>query len=106
MQIGKLDQEITIQQQARQNYGGAVTNVWTDYATVFAMVISQKGREAFEAARLNARSTVRMMIRYDAAIESDWRIMWNGEYYNITHIDKSGRRKNEMWITAELSEAE
>jgi SPP1 family predicted phage head-tail adaptor len=69
--------------------------------TVFATVISQKGREAFEAARTNARVMIRVGIHYRDDVQNTWRFTWAGNTYNIIDTDRSQRRDGMLWFTAE-----
>lgn len=106
MQIGGMDQRIILQSLNETNVQGSLRESWVTVATVWAMVISQRGAEAFEAARVNARETIRIKLRYRTDINAKWRIGWNGQQYGITNVDRSHRRKGELWLTAQAVGAE
>lgn len=105
MQSGKLDQRIAIQSLTETNVSGELVISYTALATVWGEVISQKGGEAFEAARVNARETVRVRIRYRDDVLTTSRIEWMGQSYNILSIDRSARRDGYLWFTAEVNGA-
>ena len=102
MQIGKLDQRVVLQSLTETNDRGAVSQAWEDVATVWAQVISQRGSEAFESARLNATETIRVQMRYRADVTTEWRLVWASQNYSIIAVDRSQRRKGELWVTAQL----
>ena len=106
MKIGDLDQRIELQSLSKTNVSGEITETFTTQATVWAMVISQKGEEAFESARTNAKETIRVKTRYRDDLQITWRVIWMDQAYHLKHIDRSQRRKGELWFTAELIGAE
>jgi SPP1 family predicted phage head-tail adaptor len=103
MQSGKLDQRITIQSLTEtQNSLGETVNSYSTVATVWGRVVTERGTEAFESARVNARETVRVEIRYRSDVTDKHRIQWNGYNYNIVYTDRTKRREGDMWLTCEL----
>lgn len=112
MQAGKRDQPIYFEYPTDGNNRGELTTTWTDASgdsppsPDWAYVISQKGSESFEAARINARDTIRLMVIYREDVKTTWRLRWMDQTYFIKAVDRSGQRKNELWITAELTGAQ
>ena len=108
MQSGEQDQIVFFESPTTVNVDGEAITTFTDASgnspatPDFAMVISQKGNEAFESARTNATRFIRLRVRYRTDVKNTWRIKWNDEFYNITELDRSQRRKGELWMTAEL----
>ena len=102
MRTGDLDQRIVLQSVTSTNNVGSVTESYATVATVWGHVMSQRGQEALESARLNARETIRVKIRYRTDVDVKWRIQWGGQNYNIKAVDRSNRRDGELWLTAEL----
>ena len=102
MSAGKLDQQIGLKSLTETVSGGAITPSYTLAATVFGYVITQRGDEAFESARVNAKETIRVQIRYRADVTVKWRVSWQGQDYNIKAIDRSARRDGYLWITAQV----
>ncbi len=101
MDSGSLDQKITLQRNTETSSQGNLVPAWTSFASVWAKVISQKGNEAFEAARLNARDVLRICIRYRTDVDVTHRVVWGGQNYNITNVDRSQRRQGELWLSAQ-----
>ena len=102
MQIGRMDEVITLQSLVELNTSGEHIVSYSDVLDVFGYVKTSKGSSALEAARENASEVIRVLIRYRDDVISTWRIRWNGQSYNILAIDRSNRREGELWITCEL----
>ena len=102
MQIGKLDQWISLQSPTETNTSGSVVKAYTTVATVPAHIISERGQEALASARVNAKERLRVLIRHRTDIDVKWRIVWDSKNYNILNADRSGRRSGELWLTCEL----
>lgn len=108
MLIGDLDQKIEIQAYSEVNTGGSLVRTWSSYAPpryVWAKIVPMRGDAAFESARINARETIRALVRYRDDIHDHDRFIWMGQNYNIKYVDRSKRRKGELWLTAELNGA-
>ncbi len=111
MNAGDLDQLIYFEYPSNANVGGELITTWVDAsgesppAPDHADIISQKGNEAFTAARTQSNSLIRGVVRYRSDIKTDWRVKWDGKYYNITDIDRSQRRDGVLWFTAENTAA-
>ena len=102
IQSGELDQRIILQSPTQTNQHGAVTKAWVTVASVWAKVISQRGDEAFQAARDNASETLRILVRYRDDVQTSWRLQWYGQDYNISSVDRSQRRDGKLWLTAKV----
>lgn len=100
-QTGKLDKKITLQSYGKTNNSGQLEIVYADAAEVWAEIISRRGNEAFESARTNAHRIIRVRIRYRADVTLKWRIVWEGQTYNITDLDPTQRRSGALWMTCE-----
>ena len=106
MEIGALDQRVALQELTETNNFGEVVKTYATQATVWAKVVSQKGSESFEAARQGSIRSIKVLIRYRTDIETDWRVSWQGQLYNVVDVDRSLRRDGELWLMCETSEAE
>lgn len=102
MNIGELDQRVKLQSLVETNDEGSLTQSWQTQETVYAKIKSERGTEAFEAARVNARETIRVLIRYRDDITTKWRLEWMGQFYSVIAVDRSGHRRGELWMTAQL----
>jgi SPP1 family predicted phage head-tail adaptor len=107
MQAGQLDQRVTFYRpvNTRGGYGDDVLS-FTVVNTVWAKVTSQKGDESFEAARMEARRLVKILVRFRDDIEVTWRVSWDGQDYDIKDVDRSLKRKGELWLMAQAVGAE
>lgn len=106
MEIGKLDQKITLESLSESNDFGELTKSYILVGEVWAHVISEKGSESFEASRLSSKEVIKVLIRYRSDVLTDWRITWSGNTYNVTHVDRSLRRDGQLWLMCETLEAE
>ncbi len=106
MQIGKLDERITLQELTEVNEYGSLTQDYSTVATVWGRVVSRKGTEAFEAGRVNAEEQIRVQIRYRSDVNVKWRVQIDGQDYNIVYLDRSARREGYMWLHCECLGAE
>lgn len=100
----KKDERITLETQSEVNILGNVEITFTELGAVWAGIKSQKGNEALEASRINATDTIRVCIKYRDDIGTKDRFLWRDNYYNITAIDKTDRRKGDLWITAQATQ--
>ena len=102
LSTGKMDARVELQSKTQVNELGQMVTTWNDEGAVWARVVSQKGSEAFESARENARETIRVGLRYRDDINTGWRLIYMDEAYSINYVDRSNRRQGEIWVTAEL----
>ena len=102
MQTGKLDQTIELLSLTEVNSGGELTRDYVSEGKVFAHVKTQHGWEAMEAARTNAKQTIRVLLRFRADVNIKWKIIWEEQDYNIVAIDRSNRRQGELWLTCQV----
>jgi SPP1 family predicted phage head-tail adaptor len=87
MDVGKLNDRITIQQVAetRDAYGGVI-ETWTTVATVWARVQYRPGKEYFKADQVNAEAAALFYIRYRTGIKRKMRISFDGGEWDIQDI--------------------
>lgn len=102
LSAGDRDKRIELQSPTESNDGGQLIITYTTVATVWATVVSWKGRVALEAARTTARQIDRFGMLYRDDVTDKWRIVWKGQAYNIVYIDRSKSRDGELWITAQV----
>lgn len=111
MESGKKDEPIYWEAPTTENDGGVVVTTWADAygfsppESDWAEIISQKGKEAFEAGRTQTTRLVRICVGFRESIVATWRFKWMDEYYEIIDIDRSQRRYGDLWITARLVDA-
>lgn len=79
---------------------GFEVEVWRDFIFCFANVENLHGREYFEAAVIQAESTVKFTLRYIKIVDESMRIKFREKYYNITSIDNIRYNNRYMEIKA------
>jgi len=106
MQAGDLIHRIVFQRPIETKVNGALKITYgTDSPPdmVFAKVVSQKGGEAIEAARVNAREGVRVCIYWRSDVSTKWRFTWKGREYYLKAVDQTQELDGWLWFTAECS---
>jgi len=100
IRAGDLREVVTILErvEARDGFGAVVTS-WVEVAQVWARIVTQKGDEALRAAATDARSTVRVQMRYRHDLTPQMRMAWNGREYDVRDIDDSLKHRGEIWVT-------
>lgn len=102
MQAGNLDQQIKLFSVTESTPEGELDLQYQYVCTVWSRIISQKGSEAFESAKLNAKETIRVLVRYRDDVTAKWQIEWQGRKYSVvTPPDRSERRKGNLWLTCQ-----
>lgn len=102
MNPGKLNKQITLQQQRPSKDGEGISiSVWVDLATIWASVEPIRGREYFQAAAVGAESTVRIRIRYREGITTDLRVLYGSRKFNIRSAIDPEERHRELHLMCE-----
>lgn len=101
---GELDERITFQERVNASDGmGGTTITWQDIPTladVWAHVRQKSGREVTEFDRVNAEKTHVFVIRKRDDVLESYRILWDGEPFDIVSAPKVKRRSMYMEIEA------
>lgn len=105
MRAGKLDRRITIEQVSRvaDGFGGAQTETWSTFVTVWAAVASMTASERFTSDQKYSSNVKTFTVRYVAGILPTMRILYESAYYRILGIrelEMFGRKRG-FEITAE-----
>ncbi len=102
---GELDQRITFQERKSVSDGmGGYTDTWADIellSSVWSHVRTSSGREVTQYDRVNAEAGNIFIVRNRQDILESYRIMWDGEPYNIESIPRPKKRSMYMEINAE-----
>jgi SPP1 family predicted phage head-tail adaptor len=105
MNAGELDQSIAVEHVTEPSIQGSLTPVWKAAKCFWAKVMTDKGQEAITSAKMNYKPTIRVKVRYTDDICVKDRITWQGEKYYVKTIDRSLKRKGELWLTAQANDA-
>jgi SPP1 family predicted phage head-tail adaptor len=85
--IGEMKQIITIQQKTiTQGSDGAPVENWAEFATVWAKVRIQNGREFWAAQKNNAELSGLINIRYISGVTELMRVSYNSIVYQIITV--------------------
>lgn len=107
---GELDQRITFQKRVNTPDGmGGSSFEWQDIAelsSVWAHARVRGGKETTQFDRVNAEANYLFVIRNRPDILSDYRIVWDGELFNIRHIAKPKTRDLYLEIEGERGVAQ
>ncbi|PIF22183.1 MULTISPECIES: phage head closure protein [Pantoea] len=88
MRAGILKHKIDLQshEDVQDPVTGEITEIWETQASVWAEVAPLSGREFIAANAIQSEIRVRITIRYRDDVNSDWRILFRGQIYNIAAI--------------------
>lgn len=107
---GELDQRVTFQERVNTPDGmGGSSFEWVDIAelsSVWAHARVKSGREVTEFDRVNAEASYLFVVRNRPDIKADYRIVWDGEVFNIRHIAKPKTRALYLEIEGERGVAQ
>jgi SPP1 family predicted phage head-tail adaptor len=102
---GELDQRITFQKRQRVSDGmGGSTDTWVNITTlssVWAHVRPKSGKENKDFQRVNAEASYIFVVRNRSDILASYRIVWDGEPFNISAVLKPKSRSLYMEIDGE-----
>lgn len=98
MEISLLNVRITIQKQGTMvDEIGNHTNAWTDYFSCYATVSGEGGKEATAAGTTVDDSDISFTVRYCRTVSkinnTEYRVMFDGEIYNILSVDHMNYKK-------------
>lgn len=101
MQAGRLDRRIQLQSYTTTQDGyGQPVETWSTYATVWATVRDQSGREFLESAQIDGQTATMFTIRYRSDVAYQHRILYGSDYYDIRSIQYPEDRKRYVTIMA------
>ena len=99
MRAGRLRHRLKLQSrtETRDAYGGVVTT-WTTEKIISGALEPLTGQEFFNAQQTQSEVAVRVVIRYDSAIQDTWRIKNDSKIYSIVSIINEMERDRMMTI--------
>ena len=102
MRAGRLRHRVTIQQLVPDpSIGG--TDIWHDYATVWAAIEPLRGREYLAAQQEGAEATGRITFRYISGVKPTMRIQHGDRIYEIiSPIDPEERHAELQLMVKEV----
>lgn len=111
MLTNRLRHRITFQAQEQQQDSetGEVVLVWVDVTLpdgtllvdVPAEVLTGPGREFRAAAATQGETTARVNLRWFPGLELTWRLLWQGQPYNISSAETDATARKEWRLRCE-----
>ena len=93
MQAGPLRHRIELQQKTTtRDATGGNTLSYSTIVTRWAQITPLRGDERFRASQMEAKTTVKIRIRYYSGLDTTWRVKWGTRYYQIVEIINVGER--------------
>lgn len=87
MRIGRLGKRVVIEEVTLVDDGqGGWTEAWASRGEVFAGVEPLRGQERFEAQKINAKVSHKVVIRYQAGLTPAMRVNYQGRYLTIDGV--------------------
>ena len=87
MSAGKLKHYVTIQQlSGTKGTAWNTTDTWEDLKAVWADIIPMRGKEFFQAEKVNTNVTHKIVVRYTSSITPKMRITWKGRIFKIIEV--------------------
>ena len=106
MNISLMNTRITLQKNALAvDAIGNHKNEWADYFTCAATISGESGTEGETAGQTVVNSKCSFTVRWCSEVaevgESGYRILWNGDIYNITGIDHQNNKRKSLKFNCE-----
>lgn len=104
MNIALLNTRITIQNQTVETDDiGNHVDGWQDYLTCHASISGESGSENFNAGKTNDHAAIAFTVRWSrktaAVTTTGYRIIWNGDIYNLLSVDHLSNKRNALKFT-------
>jgi SPP1 family predicted phage head-tail adaptor len=99
MRAGRLDRRVTLQMlSVPRDTTGAAKHAYTDVKTVWAAVEPLRGQEFHEAAKFASEVSHRVVIRYYAAVEPTWRVLYGRRLFAVQAVLNLTEARKEMQL--------
>ncbi len=94
MRAGLLRHRIEIQEQTQTaDAGGQLIRTWSTVFTRWGEILPLRGKEKVEAEQIKSKTTVKIRLRYCAALTTEYRLKHIGKFYNIESLINVGERE-------------
>ena len=105
--VGMLSRRISIERKTlTPDELGGFAEVWQPLAQPWAHIKPMSGRELLHADKIDAPAASRFVIRYNANLREDDRVLYRGTYYNIRSLVNIDESDEYTEITAERGVAQ
>lgn len=98
MRAGELRHQVILQTPTptRDSYGAEIVT-WTDTATVWASIEPLRGREYWEAQKINAEISHKIRMRYREGVKPNMRLKFGSRIFEIISVFSPEERRRELW---------
>jgi SPP1 family predicted phage head-tail adaptor len=105
-EAGKYNRRITIEQgyvtEDDPNNQGGFETVWVKFADVWAYVEPIRADDPYYMQQIDGRVDMNIWIRYLPGLRADWRIIYNGQIFNIMNFYDVDTTHREMRIVCKM----
>jgi len=98
MRAGRLRHRLSLQSPTHANTVGTITTTWGTVATIWGSIEPLRGKEYYDSAVINADISAKIIIRYTADIEPDYKIVFETMTFDIISIIKVDEKDKEMQL--------
>lgn len=104
--IGHMRHQIQLQKPTNTvDAGGGITESYTTLVNLFAMIEPKRGNESLRQGQVKEQTTHLFTIRYRKDIGTNFRILFNDDFYNIKYIKNIDHRNRYLELECELGVA-
>ena len=98
MRAGRLRHRLSLQSPTHANTVGTITTTWGTVAAIWGSIEPLRGKEYYDSAVINADISAKIIIRYTADIEPDYRIVFETRVFEIMWIINVEEKDKEMQL--------
>lgn len=102
IRAGEMRERITIQQRDTDYVDAKKVEIWTDYYSCRAGILSLYGQEKYSAYQSKLENSIKFKVRYCSLLKAligntkEFRVLWNGGTYNLLFVDELNGSRTEM----------
>lgn len=100
MRSGRLRHRLSLQSPTHANTVGTITTTWGTVAAIWGSIepLRVGSREFYDSAVINAEISAKVIIRYTADIEPDYKIVFGARTFEIISIINVDEKDKEMQL--------
>ena len=101
--IGHMRHQIELQKPTNTRAaGGGITDAYTTLVNLWAAIEPKRGNESLQQGQVKEQTTHLFTIRYRKDIGTNFRILYDEDYYNIRYIKNVDHRDRFLELECEL----
>ena len=103
MSIGRMRFEVELQKPTNtRDAGGGITESYTTLSNLYADIKQTRGSESLRQGQVKEQTTHVFTIRYRRDIGTNYRILYDSDFYNIRNINNLDNRNRYLELECEL----